>query len=132
MLRASGFLLTLAASCGLATLHFSGAGMPHSAGGVLGDLVGNGLAGALSFLGATLLLLALVMAQSLWLREAQVEALELAIEEVRVHQERLEQDPQDSGLQARARAVWKSSHPCSTSGGTGYPALFACSRKWPA
>jgi len=30
---------------------------------------------------------------------------QLAIEEVRVHQERLEQDPQDSGLQARARAA---------------------------
>ncbi len=62
LLRISGFLLTLGASCGLATLHFSGEGLPHTAGGVLGDLVGNGLAGALSFLGATLLLLALWLA----------------------------------------------------------------------
>ncbi len=37
-----------------------------------------------------LLLLALVMAQSLWLREAQIEALELAIEEVRVEARRVQ------------------------------------------
>jgi S-DNA-T family DNA segregation ATPase FtsK/SpoIIIE len=57
-LRGAGFALALAASCGLATLHFSGGALPNTAGGVLGALVGDGLASALSFLGATLLLLA--------------------------------------------------------------------------
>ncbi|MGD8976631.1 MAG: DNA translocase FtsK 4TM domain-containing protein [Gammaproteobacteria bacterium] len=61
-LRASGFVLTLAASCGLATLHFSGQGLPHTAGGVVGDAFGHGLSDALSFLGATLLMLALWLA----------------------------------------------------------------------
>ncbi|HSN73016.1 MAG TPA: DNA translocase FtsK 4TM domain-containing protein [Steroidobacteraceae bacterium] len=60
--RGAGFLLTLVTSCGLATLHFSSAGYPSSAGGILGSLVGDGLAAALSFLGATLLLLALWLA----------------------------------------------------------------------
>jgi DNA segregation ATPase FtsK/SpoIIIE, S-DNA-T family len=53
-----GFFLALASSCGLATLHFSGAGFPHTAGGVVGALLGEGLANSMSFLGATLLLLA--------------------------------------------------------------------------
>jgi S-DNA-T family DNA segregation ATPase FtsK/SpoIIIE len=57
-LRGAGFVLALAASCGLATLHFSGGSLPNTAGGLLGSLVGDGLASALSFLGATLLLLA--------------------------------------------------------------------------
>jgi S-DNA-T family DNA segregation ATPase FtsK/SpoIIIE len=57
--RGVGFFLALASSCGLATLHFSGAGYPNSAGGVVGDLLGQGLAHAMSFLGATLLLLAI-------------------------------------------------------------------------
>jgi DNA segregation ATPase FtsK/SpoIIIE, S-DNA-T family len=56
-LRAAGFALTLATSCGLATLHWDGTGLPNSAGGVLGELVGSGAARGLSFLGATLLLL---------------------------------------------------------------------------
>ncbi len=59
--RGVGFFLALASSCGLATLHFSGAGYPNSAGGVVGELLGEGLAHAMSFLGATLLLL------SVWL-----------------------------------------------------------------
>jgi S-DNA-T family DNA segregation ATPase FtsK/SpoIIIE len=58
-IRAGGFVLALATSCGLATLHFSGAGYPNTAGGVLGALIGDGLASSMSFLGATLLLLAL-------------------------------------------------------------------------
>src|SRR5271168_4535087 len=62
LLRATGFMLTLVTSCGLATLHWSGAMLPHSAGGVLGDLAGNGSAQGLSFLGATLLLLGLWLA----------------------------------------------------------------------
>jgi len=57
-LRGLGFALALATSCGLATLHFAGGSLPNTAGGVLGALVGEGLASALSFLGATLLLLA--------------------------------------------------------------------------
>ena len=58
-LRGLGFALALASSCGLATLHFSGGSLPNSAGGLLGALVGEGLARSLSFLGATLLLLAI-------------------------------------------------------------------------
>jgi S-DNA-T family DNA segregation ATPase FtsK/SpoIIIE len=56
--RSLGFFLALASSCGLATLHFSGVGFPNTAGGVVGSLLGEGLAQAMSFLGATLLLLA--------------------------------------------------------------------------
>ena len=62
LLRAAGFILTLVTSCGLATLHFSGEALPTSAGGVLGDLAGEGIAQGLSFLGATLLLLGLWLA----------------------------------------------------------------------
>src|ERR1700678_519877 len=57
LLRAAGFILTLVTSCGLATLHWSGAALPSTAGGVLGELAGHGAARGLSFLGATLLLL---------------------------------------------------------------------------
>ena len=57
-LRSLGFVLALASSCGLATLHFSDGAFPNSAGGLLGVLVGEGLAHALRFLGASLLLLA--------------------------------------------------------------------------
>jgi S-DNA-T family DNA segregation ATPase FtsK/SpoIIIE len=62
LLRASGFVLTLATSCGLATLHWNGTALPNSAGGVLGVLAGKGSAHGLSFLGATLLLLGLWLA----------------------------------------------------------------------
>jgi S-DNA-T family DNA segregation ATPase FtsK/SpoIIIE len=61
-LRTAGFVLTLATSCGLATLHFSPENLPHTGGGVLGAFFGNSLAGAISFLGATLLMLALWLA----------------------------------------------------------------------
>jgi len=61
-LRTGGFILTLTASCGLAALHFSAENLPHTGGGVLGDQVGNGLASGMSFLGATLLMLALWLA----------------------------------------------------------------------
>ena len=60
--RGIGFLLTLATSCGLATLHWSGEGLPNSGGGVLGALVGESLAYGLSFLGATLLMIGLWLA----------------------------------------------------------------------
>jgi len=60
--RGLGFLLTLVTSCALATLHFEQGAYPSTAGGVLGALVGNGLASALSFLGATVLMFALWLA----------------------------------------------------------------------
>jgi S-DNA-T family DNA segregation ATPase FtsK/SpoIIIE len=59
LLRAAGFALTLFTSCGLATLHWDGTGLPNSAGGVLGEVVGKGAEHGLRFLGATLLLLGL-------------------------------------------------------------------------
>ncbi|MEO6080355.1 MAG: DNA translocase FtsK 4TM domain-containing protein [Steroidobacteraceae bacterium] len=58
LVRVGGFLLLLAASCGLATLNWSPDGLRASAGGVLGQLVGSNLADGLNRLGATLLLLA--------------------------------------------------------------------------
>jgi S-DNA-T family DNA segregation ATPase FtsK/SpoIIIE len=56
--RIAGFVLLLAASCGLTTLHWEAGMLRQTAGGVLGGLVGKGLAAGLDFLGATLLLLA--------------------------------------------------------------------------
>jgi S-DNA-T family DNA segregation ATPase FtsK/SpoIIIE len=58
MVRVGGFVLLLAASCGLASLHFAPGALRETAGGVLGQLVGPGLASGLKDLGATLLLLA--------------------------------------------------------------------------
>ncbi|WP_455200471.1 DNA translocase FtsK [Kaarinaea lacus] len=59
VLRAVGFILTLCAGTGLATLHFADVSqLPLNAGGILGDVVGNGLVGVFSFLGGTLLLVA--------------------------------------------------------------------------
>ena len=55
--RIGGFLVLLAASCGLATLNFAPGDLRESAGGVLGQLVGQGLEHGLKWLGATLLLL---------------------------------------------------------------------------
>jgi len=62
LLRSAGFVLTLFTSCGLATLHWNGAGFPDTAGGVLGALIGQGSAKGLSLLGATLLLFGLWLA----------------------------------------------------------------------
>jgi S-DNA-T family DNA segregation ATPase FtsK/SpoIIIE len=59
ILRAAGFGVTLLTSCGLANLHWDGAALPSSAGGVVGEFVGGHSEEALQFLGATLLLLAL-------------------------------------------------------------------------
>jgi S-DNA-T family DNA segregation ATPase FtsK/SpoIIIE len=56
--RIIGFLLVLIASCGLVTLHWDPGLLRQSAGGVVGSLVGQGLASGLNFLGATLLLIA--------------------------------------------------------------------------
>ncbi len=58
-LRMIGIIAALATSCGLAALHFSAGSLHAGGGGVLGSLVGDGLATAASLLGATLVLLAL-------------------------------------------------------------------------
>ncbi len=62
-LRAVGFLLTLAAGAGLATMHVQqpGLAVPLNPGGILGDLTGNGMVSMFSFLGTTLFLLALFL-----------------------------------------------------------------------
>ena len=60
--RAAGCVVTLGAGCALATLHHhSGAALPLDAGGIFGNLIGLGLAGGLSPLGATVFLLALFL-----------------------------------------------------------------------
>ena len=60
--RTGGFVLLLASSCGLASLHWDSASLRETAGGVLGQVVGRGMAGALHSLGADLILLAAWMA----------------------------------------------------------------------
>jgi S-DNA-T family DNA segregation ATPase FtsK/SpoIIIE len=60
--RATGFVLSIATSSGLATLHFSAPHMRETAGGILGQTVGGGLANVLGLLGATVLLLVLWLA----------------------------------------------------------------------
>src|SRR6185503_4006261 len=60
--RISGFTLLLFASCGLAPLHWSPGMLRETAGGVVGQFIGNGLASGMNFLGATLFLLAAWMA----------------------------------------------------------------------
>ena len=61
-IRWSGFLLTLCAGCGLASLHFEPGFLPSDAGGVLGNLIGSAFVLAFSYVGTTLLLLALFLA----------------------------------------------------------------------
>jgi len=63
-LTAPGFILVLLASAGLEALRLYRlpATLPQSPGGAIGDLIGNGLAKAMGFNGATLLLLALFAA----------------------------------------------------------------------
>ena len=60
--RIGGFVLVLAASCGLTTLNWDPGPLRDTAGGVVGRLVGNGLESGLDLLGATLLLIAAWMA----------------------------------------------------------------------
>jgi len=62
LVRLGGFVLLLAASCALATLHWAPGVLSQSAGGVFGSLVGRALLGGLNLLGATLLLLAVWLA----------------------------------------------------------------------
>lgn len=61
-IRWSGFLLTLAAGCGLGSLHFDPGFLPSDAGGVLGTFIGSVFVLAFSYVGTTLLLLALFLA----------------------------------------------------------------------
>ena len=58
----AGFALMLLASCGLATLHFAAPGLRETAGGIIGQLVGDGFAYVLSPLGATVFLLVVWLA----------------------------------------------------------------------
>jgi S-DNA-T family DNA segregation ATPase FtsK/SpoIIIE len=58
-LRMTGLVAALVTSCALATLHFSAGLLPEGAGGIVGILVGDGLAAVASLLGATLVLLAI-------------------------------------------------------------------------
>jgi DNA segregation ATPase FtsK/SpoIIIE, S-DNA-T family len=60
--RGTGFLLTIATSSGLATLHFQSPVLRESAGGILGRIVGQGLEYGLGLLGTTVLLLVLWLA----------------------------------------------------------------------
>jgi DNA segregation ATPase FtsK/SpoIIIE, S-DNA-T family len=60
--RSAGFVLTVATSSGLATLHFDAPEMRETAGGILGQVVGRALEQGLGLLGATVLLLVLWLA----------------------------------------------------------------------
>ena len=63
-IRWSGFLVTLASGCALTSLHFvtpAGA-LPIDGGGILGQWLGDELAGVLGLLGSTLILLAILLA----------------------------------------------------------------------
>ena len=55
-LRGGGFVLTLVTSCALSTLHFSDAGFTQTAGGIIGQIVGNWLESVMKLLGASTLL----------------------------------------------------------------------------
>jgi S-DNA-T family DNA segregation ATPase FtsK/SpoIIIE len=61
-LRGAGFVATLVTSCALATLHFSSQGFRETAGGIVGQVVGNNLAEVMKLLGASTLLFFLWMA----------------------------------------------------------------------
>ena len=60
--RCLGFAVTLITSCGLASLHFSAPRYPATAGGVLGTAIASAAESGMSFLGATLALLAVWLA----------------------------------------------------------------------
>ena len=61
-LRFAGFVATLATSCALSTLHFSPLGFNETAGGIIGQALGNGLADIMKLLGASVLLFCLWVA----------------------------------------------------------------------
>ncbi len=55
-MRTSGFILLLITGCALSTLHFSGEFYRETAGGILGQVIGNYLESSMKLLGATTLL----------------------------------------------------------------------------
>ena len=55
-LRIGGFIATLVTSCALATLHFSRIGFRETAGGIIGQVVGDGMESLMKLLGASTLL----------------------------------------------------------------------------
>ena len=55
-MRTSGFILLLITSCALSTLHFSGEFYRETAGGIVGQVMGNYLESSMKLLGATTLL----------------------------------------------------------------------------
>ena len=61
-LRFAGFVATLITSCALSTLHFSPIGFNATAGGVIGQVFGNGLESVMKLLGASVLLFFLWLA----------------------------------------------------------------------
>jgi S-DNA-T family DNA segregation ATPase FtsK/SpoIIIE len=61
-LRFGGFLATLVTSCALSTLHFSPAGFNETAGGIIGQVVGDSLESVMKLLGASMLLFVLWVA----------------------------------------------------------------------
>src|SRR5690606_14824497 len=61
-LRFAGFLATLVTSSALATLHFSPEGFRETAGGIVGQVVGYGMASVMKLLGASTLLFFLWLA----------------------------------------------------------------------
>ena len=61
-LRFAGFVATLITSSALSTLHFSSLGFRQSAGGIIGQLVGDGLESVMKLLGASTLLFFLWLA----------------------------------------------------------------------
>jgi S-DNA-T family DNA segregation ATPase FtsK/SpoIIIE len=60
--RFGGFIATLVTSCALATLHFSPIGFRETAGGIIGQIVGGGMASVMKLLGASILLFFLWLA----------------------------------------------------------------------
>jgi S-DNA-T family DNA segregation ATPase FtsK/SpoIIIE len=58
VVRTVGYTVLLICSCALATIHWNAGELRQTAGGLVGSAVGDGLAGPLKVLGATLILLA--------------------------------------------------------------------------
>ena len=61
-LRFGGFIATLVSSCALATLHFSSYGFHETAGGIIGQIFGDGLKSMMKLLGASIFLFFLWLA----------------------------------------------------------------------
>jgi len=115
-LTAPGFILVLLASAALEALRLYRlpATLPQSPGGAIGDLIGNGLAKAMGFNGATLLLLALfaagwsLLTGMSWIRlmERIGSGLEMAIIWVRKQREqRRDREIGAAALEQREHAV---------------------------